>query len=459
MIKDTAIVATANLSRPLIVGLATILLSRVYSPADFGLLTGALAISLVVSTIVDLGLGESLIRSTARGHIQESREIIGLLSILGLIFSLGFGGLAITFQIKSYLILALIGDFSFRIMDCHICYYRGQKRFLLPALIQILIAIGIACNYAFAALTRQPIENILTVYAGIGVLSFVTSAILLAKHTTIRMKFSSIIAHLQSSLLFLGSNLLSSLYNRSNLSLLTIMREPAEVGLFSLVSRIYNFALVIPQSIMMAASPIFYAYAQNQSSLQAIVRKISKMLFVFGMTCAILLVSRSTEVLALIGSTAYLPAAPFLAVMSFGVLLKSASLVFSTYLKSIDRVASMLRIQTIVSVSSILIMGILIHLYGGMGASVATLVTEGLLMLGYGTIALTHSFPYASPPLTSFILGISAISLFSLTIGQTLNIYLSALLLIVLLGSLVVTKSEISLIWSTTNQRIRRKLQ
>lgn len=180
------------------------------------------------------------------------------------------------------------------------------------------------------------------------------------------------------SVLFFGA-----IYFRLDVVFLSLMTSDAVVGYYGAAYRLFQTTYILPEAFLFAFFPLFARLSPKAGdALGVAAQKSLDLLMLAGIPLTVGMAVLSSELIStLYGATHFSESIPILQTLSIAVVLMYANGVFVQLLIATDRQKKLALTAGIAAVLNVTANVILIPLFGALGAALATVVTELLVIV------------------------------------------------------------------------------
>lgn len=361
-------------------------IARYLGPEQFGLLSYAGAFVALFSAIGTLGLDGIVVRNVVR-HPEFKDQILGaafLLKLGGTIVALGTTIIAIFLfrpgdSLMHWLVGVMVSGLIFQAFEVIDFWFQSKTRIKFSV---------IAKNLAFVAISSVKVGLILK---GASLIAFawtgVAEAALSAMGLVIAYRVSGgSISHwrpnvrtalglLRDSWPLIFSGIVIMIYMRIDQIMIGELVGDAEVGIYSAAVRLAEVWYFIPTAVVSSTFPsIVEALKQDEELFYRRLQKLYNLMAFLGYVVAIPVTFFSGTILKLLFGAAYVEAGPMLALLIWAGLFTNLGVARSSFLAS----KNWTRIHFVtVFLGCLINVGLnflLIPLYGGLGAAIATVI-------------------------------------------------------------------------------------
>jgi O-antigen/teichoic acid export membrane protein len=374
--------------------LLSLLVARALGPDDFGRLSLALALSLLVAAVATLGLDTMLVRELLSEPAAEP-------ALLGSALALRLGGSLLAALLMVVLaavlrpndalavplaaVLGLAGLFNSSLaLDL---WFQARQRhdgavlargvaFLLAAIARVALILTGAPLLAFAAM--YALEAMLGAVAGVFAYRHFGGRPLAWRFD--RGRAGRLLADSWPLIL---SGLLVNLYLRADQLLLGQLRGDGDLGVYSAAVRLAEAIPLLPGIVVSAALPtLLAARADGQGRYEARLQRLYGLVVAIGYACALLFTLGAVPLVGLLLGSDYADAVPQLVVLAWASLFAGLGLARSSHLIAENLARLHLATVAVGCVANLLLNCLLIPPMGGLGAAIASLVSYWLAVHG-----------------------------------------------------------------------------
>ncbi len=398
--------------------LLLVILPRHLGDANFGKLFFALTYGMLFSQFINLGLNTFLVREVAVLHpapdlpeAENSRRHAALQGLLGNVFALKLALAAAVFIIQSILIFLLPYDAATReavlIIGFGSCLgaitqtfggvFQGLENMLGPNVSVIVEKVVVTAGCWWLLTHGYGLRAACWAHAAAMAASFLVQFDWLRRLVAFRLVWDRLVIRrmLLSGLPFLVWVIFGEIYVRIGVMMLSIMSGDAVVGWYGAATRLYGTLLFIPNILMTAIFPAMMRLGASGEGERdeaafgrASARLMNLLLFAAVPISAGTIAVAEPLVRRLYGAGPFMQAAPVLGVLGASILLVSIDVVLGTALIARGRERAWAGMAVAAAVFNPLVNLWAIPFAqrhagnGGLGAAWATLLTEGLMMIG-----------------------------------------------------------------------------
>ncbi len=394
-LRNTAIILTAKVVARLIALVAVVYMIRRLSPAQYGSFTTLVNLTAIASVLLDLGFNVLFVREGARHHDEIQRYLRNVMS-LRLLMSLASLVVLAALVIPLGLQNLLLPGFVLMVLTSYSTLLRNGlyavQQLGFEALAVVLESVVLLGLIVYGAASQQGVAYYVWAYAIQYAFSCVYFLVVLAVKRIALPGWS-----FESQLLrewfwkglpFALTFVLTILYFRIDQPLIFTLRSPTEAGWYGAAYKPIDSLLFIPISFLSVVFPVLSIYhrERRQDMLDA-VNRFYKGLLLMGWPMAVGLSVLAGPVTALLYRPEYAKSEFALQVLAFAMGIAFVNNAFIGALNASDRQSSFTWAAAWSLVVNVVLNLTLIPIFGYMGASWATVLTE--LTLGVVAWVLT----------------------------------------------------------------------
>ncbi|TMD06291.1 MAG: flippase [Chloroflexi bacterium] len=358
--------------------------------------TGITLMSLV-SVVVDLGFNNLYVREAARNPQELSLYLRNVLSSRAVLAVAGFLALAAVLAIYGLESL-LAAAFATMVLNAYANVLRSTfyatGRLGYEA-IAIVVEAGILVSLTLLGVRlHMGVAYYLWAYAASYAFSCVFFSIVIAARRIARLGWQlepAFLLHwLRLSLPFAATFVITTIYFKSDLTILPLFRPYQEVGWYGFAYKPFEALLFIPVTMLNVVFPVLGVYFRaSVAQLQVAINRFYKALFAVGWPASVGVVLLAPGINALFDRTGHFgPATPALQILGSGIFLMFITNAFIGALNAADRQHLFMWTALASMVANVALNLALIPSFGYLGAAWATNLTElVLLVVGWAFVA------------------------------------------------------------------------
>jgi len=358
--------------------------TRALGPKDYGSMAFYTSLTLFIAAFFDFGFSSAggVIMARAK-TVEEERELIGALTLIGLVLGAGFS--LVCFSLSLFIdqifqtqindiiriTVPVLFVLPFQCLVSEIC--RGSNAIGKLALFNLLPRI----LYVLSALVLLYFDQIsLLSLILVGLISWcITIFIILASCRPTTKFLSSTFASIwqknkEFGLHFYFGNSAEAATLKINGLLIPYFVNPTALGYYNLSELMASPMVMFSKSL---SQSLFKGFAQKSN----IPSKVIRINFLWSLLCTIGLVSLSKYIVSILFSDKFLPLVPLILPMAAACFFQSLYQPYNHFLiaRGIRKLGTLGIYKSIVSLVANIV---LIPQYGAMGAAIATLATRGV---------------------------------------------------------------------------------
>jgi len=386
-LRNTALILTARVISQLLALVSVLVLIRHLQPTGMGEWGDVVNQAALATVFLDVGFNTLFQREAARRPAMLSsylsRLMTGRLGFALLALAVFAGVLAwrgqLPYLLPAYLMMVLA---SYSNLMRGALYAVQRLRFEAIAIVlQSVVLLGLV---VYGVVSRQGVLYFLWAYAGSYAFSVAYFAVILTVRGIARIRWSFdlvfLMNWLREGLPFAATFAITTIYFKINVPLLALFKGHYETGLYVAAFKPFEALLFVPVSMLNVVFPVLATYRSGaEGQLSGAVNRFYKALLLLGWPIAV-----GTFMLAhgfrFIYS--YEQSEPALRFLATGIVFMFITNAFIGALNAIDRQLSFTWAALGSMVVNIVLNLILIPLFGYLGASVATVLTE-VALLGF----------------------------------------------------------------------------
>lgn len=357
----------------------------------FGIISLALSITAIFGVFVDMGLSTLMIRETARNKSLSNKYIVNLALMKVPLSILTFGSIALLVYCFHYspmvanviyiiTLSVILNSFSgilAAIFQSHEkMEYLSVNNILNSILIFAGVLIGIRYNFSvtFFALVYVIANALSLIYVG---------SVYIWKFSM--PKFEIDLSFWKPTIKEAWSfgliGLSGNLYTYIDSIMLSVFQGTEVVGLYSAAYRLMLVTLFIPTTINTAVFPVMSRfYNSSRESLNLMYERYFKYMIIVGIPMGVGTTILAKSIILLIFKSGYIESVGALQILIWTMVFTFIGASFVQLLQSINKQLIITKISIICVIINILLNLVLIPRYSFIGASIATLLTEVILV-------------------------------------------------------------------------------
>lgn len=400
-------------------GFFTIMYTARYLGADgFGIISLALSITAILGILIDMGLNTLTIREIARNNSLSNKYISNIILMKIILALLIFGILTITLKIIGYseiitsviyvitlsvIISSFSGLFNAIFQAHEKIEYLSISSILSSALMLLFTILGVYYNLeiVYFAAIYVITNSILLIF----ILIMFVSQFSLPK-LEIDLNFWK--SKLKEAWPFGLISLSGMLYTYIDSIILSIIDGNVVVGWYNAAYRLMFIILFIPTSVNTAIFPVMSRFFKKSSkeSLNLLYERYFKYMIIIGIPLGFGTTILAENIILLIFGTGYTQSIIALRILVWAIVFTFAGAPYIQLLQSINKQLIITKISTICLMINIILNFILIPYWSYVGASLATLITEMLIVTSIILVAQKLNYGLSN---NMFVIGFKVI--------------------------------------------------
>ncbi|MCD6570729.1 MAG: flippase [Deltaproteobacteria bacterium] len=394
--KNTAVLLIANIVSKILGFFYIMYAARYLGAAGFGVLAFALAFAGIFGVLADIGLQPLTIREVARNKLLTHKYLKNV-AFIKILLSIGtFGLMTLTITLLGYpeqtvKVVCFIGlsvilvSFSEMINSI----FQAFERMEFVSVGQILKNLLLLCGILFAVKMGFSVVGIASIYLITSIIVVIYSYVILNWKTLgtsykwipwdIEIDWGFWKSIIKKALPFGLSAIFVMVYFWIDSVMLSLMKGDEVVGWYNASYRLVFVLMFIPGSLVNAIFPVVSKYYRtSQESLVSVYRRAFKYLFILGLPIGVGTTFLADRIIPIIYGASYGPSIGALQILIWAGVLLFITPLFGTVLASIDRQDLGMWAVGICAIANIVINLLLIPKFSYTGASIATVITEGI---------------------------------------------------------------------------------
>ena len=452
--KNTTLMLIAQVVSLVLGFFITIYTARYLGVENFGILSLALSITGIYIIFTDLGLNILVVREIARNkdvankyisNIAVIKILLTILTFVMVVFTVNILGYNTTVKNVIYIITfsIMIGTF----IGFLSAVFQANEKMIYVSIGNILTSIALFVGTFIGIYYGLNLNFFAIIYFISNILIFIYIFIAYIRVFSIPkwdIDLSLWKPTLKEAWPFGITSLSGLLYTYIDSIMLSVIVGTEAVGFYSAAYRIMLVMLFIPTAVNLAIFPLMSRYyTSSKDSLKHVHERYFKYMILLGIPIGVGITILADKIILLIYGQGFSPSIMILQILIWTIVLTFAGASFVQLLQSTNKQLIITKISMICLVFNIILNLFLIPRYSYIGASIATLVTEILLVgyiifasyrLGYGigtkvVLSDLSKVLFASLIMSIFLIYFKELNLFILLIAGTV-VYLIILYLI-----------------------------
>jgi O-antigen/teichoic acid export membrane protein len=395
IMKNASYLFVGNIASRFILAIATIMFADAIVEGDYGMFSVALAVSAVVCYFSDVGFTQTFLREGTKEGANISVLLSSYLKVrllLAIIISVVFTIISFfiyeDYQRTLVLLVVLPTMFGATFQGVGMVYFQVTERMHFTAIISFIQGLTASAAILFGILFRWDLWFITAMYGASSLVTGLVAIILVLRYTSVHKGWDKQILH--QLLTFTVNGII--IMTLPQLGLIMLERAVSdkvltmdEVGSFGVAYRIPMVLYYIPGAIAAAFYPRLFSLGNSNKHLEH--RSLSqtelKLMSALSIGVALPFVANPEFWMNLLFENKYASAAPVLAILSFMVILQAIHYPLADYLTTRGEQWKRTTILVIGFTVAIVAQRILAYEYGVIGAAIAAIITEAVLLIGF----------------------------------------------------------------------------
>jgi len=404
-------------------------IARYLGPASFGILSFAFAFTSIFAIFSNLGLDVLTVRQVARDKSLAMKYLANVSLMKMILAAIICGLIVLTINLLGYpeetiKVVYILTLYVICQSFTHMLYsmFQAFERMEFMAIGGVLNAILLLCGTMFAINYGFAVAGFASIYviASIIVLgySFIVIRLKFTNQTLASFKKAFIFDRtfwrptIREAFPFGLTGMFGVIYTYIDSVMLSAMQGATVVGYYNAAYKLVLVLLFIPSTAGIAIFPSMSRYYSIlKGTIKLAIEKFCKYMLILGIPIGIGTTLLANKIIFLVFGSEYLHSIIALQILIWTVVLTFAGAPFVKLLESANRQAIVARISGICMVANIVLNLLLIPEYSYVGASIATVITE-IILVG-SIIIVTHRIGYGIPHkrLIKYVLKVAIASL------------------------------------------------
>ncbi len=365
------------------------LLARRLGQEAYGMFSTVFVLSTTALLFIDLGMSWKQVQDGSRNPEKIPEQLGTTLVLKVIFFILSYPLLILALNALEY-DAATVGFFSLFYLfalamaaqESLAAVYVAKQRMEVNAFFQGLTPLVILILAWLFINNKTGISTVAIAYVGGAFIVNIIWAIYCFKEVRPVIKIKDSWKIIKGSYQFGLSGLLSQIFLKIDILMLSFLRDMTEVGMYAAGYKLLDFAYKIPIMAMRVFSPLlFQKSAHDKQGYRIISEAMLRGAVIAGMSTSILFYILAAPIIVLVFGKNFFSSVIILEVLSAGFAIKFISIAVETILMTSD-----MQKQRVVSFSAatginVVINIILIPILGAVGAAVGTIVSELVLLI------------------------------------------------------------------------------
>jgi len=395
--KNSLVLLASNIISKILSFFYVMYIARYLGAEGFGILSFALAFTGIFGVFSDLGLSTLTVREVARDKSLAGKYLGNITIIKIFLVIITFGLIAITINLLDYptqtikvvYFLALSVIFS-SFSNIFNSIFQAYEKMEYQSIEQILSSTLMLVGALFSISQRFSVVGFASIYFMVSAISLGYSFVVCVWKFTkpkIEVDWSFWKPTIKEALPFALTGIFVTIYFWVDSVMLSLMKGNEVVGWYNAAYKLIFILMVIPSIFVVSTFPVMSRHFKSTKNLLKQEYEVAiKYLFVFALFLFIYGLIFADKIILIIYGNGYLPSIKALQVLICVIPIIFLTPLLGNFLASVDKQ----RVVTIVAGANaglnVLLNALLIPKFSYIGASIATVLTEGLgwiLMFSY----------------------------------------------------------------------------
>ncbi len=367
-------------------------IARILGDTGFGKYSFAFSFVAMFTLFSDLGVMPLLIREISRDkkkidyYLYNSLTLRVIASIAALILALISLPIYKTdFEIFLSVFLISFAMIFYNLAETLLALFQAEQKMEYPAYITISERIFTVILGIYAVTNGFGLLGITVVYFLSYFGMFIAAIILVRKKIhKIRfiLDFKSMKAILKESAPFWFTVIFATIYFKINTIMLAFFKGYQPVGWYSAAYAVIETLVFIPLAFSRAIFPAMSEmYIKNKDMLRELLKKSVGYITIIAVPIAFGIAFFSDQIILLVYKEQFANSVLVLRILIWAVMLMFPSMILGNFLNAINKQKIFTYVTAISAVISIILNTILIPAYSYIGAAIATIITEGIVLI------------------------------------------------------------------------------
>jgi len=404
--KNATILFSSQIISYILVFLYTIYIARYLGAEGYGILAFALSFSGIFSIFLDLGLSTLAVREVARNKSLAKKYIGNILVIKILLSFLTFGLIVLFINLLGYSLETILVMYFVSlsvilnsIVGIQNSIFQANEKMEYLSLGQILGSVIIFVGVLIVIYYKFDVIGVSLVFlASSVVMLFYTFAMFILNFSIPKLEYDLQfwIDSIKEALPFGLTGISGMVYTYIDSVMLSLFQGNEVVGWYNAAYRLVLFLLFIPGTINMAVFPsMSQLYISSPRKLKLINEKYFKFMIIIAIPIGTAFTILADKLIFLIFGNGYEPSIIALQILIWTIVFTFLGAGFVRLLEATNKQMILTKISGISLIVNIILIIILIPRFSLIGASIATVLTE-IVLIG-GVYWISYKYGYGIP--------------------------------------------------------------
>ena len=379
--------------------LLAVIAARYLGPADFGIFSLALAFVFFFDFLLDPGLYHLLIREIARDREKTHQYMMHAFiwkavafPVVFLLIMLLVNVMHDSARIHNTVYLVAVASFLKSVKDVYRSALLANERFGLEAISALVGKGGLLLVGGAVVIMGYGLYALCWAFIGVRVIDLLIIGLMSrGVYPAVRSRPSkAFIGGMLRAGIPIGVYYVTlNIYNYIDTVMISLMRDPIEVGWYSASYKVYEGLLIVPVIIGTVLLPRLSADCGNdRENFSLLVNQGCKYVFILALVIMAAGLPLVTDLTGIVYGASYAESAITLQILLYGIVFAYLVNLLQTVMISIDRQNALLVIAMTGLALNVAMNVVAIHWYGYVGAAAVTVIVEAIVcVLLYGYIA------------------------------------------------------------------------
>lgn len=421
-----------------------VLITRYLGLTQYGILSTVIAYTSVTAVFLDLGLGTYTVREVSRdttlsskylGNIILIKLILSMVIVPILILIMYFLGYNfLTLEVLFIIILQTVFNTLIIIFNSIV---QANEKMEYTAIATILTNVVNIIGFLTAIYLDGGLLPIASIYS-ISALLTLTYLIITSYKIKIKPRFEIDLNFwkktIKGALPFWIIAVLATIYYSTDTIMLSLIKGDSAVGIYNASYKIINLLITVYGVYMTVIFPVMSKfYKSSKELLQITYERSVKYLLIIAVPLAVGITIYANDIMGLIYGSEFQLGSSVLMILAWSMVLLFINELTSNLLNASNKEITVTTRNSIAAVVNVIINLLLIPLYSYNGASIATLITQAILLILTSYILIKDLFI----PGKNILLDIGKIIIINLALAIILYLLKLPLILTIIIGLII----------------------
>jgi O-antigen/teichoic acid export membrane protein len=390
--RNAILLTGSRIVNPVLSMILVIAIARASGLAALGIYSLLFSFEVIFRTITSLGLNAILIREVARGSKDSASAYFTGAVLISAVAAIGASAvmMAIIATVPSYphmmvqlgwllcvsIVASALGDVNDAMLT-------GLER------LGVVSGLAVAENVLRSALgaviivTTGSLMGLVALIVVLRIVAVLASTVFVHRSGVrlVRPRVDVVRVLIGHIPVMGGITVVSTVFWRTDVLMLSMLTTMAAVGLYSAAYRIFNIMLVIPRCFGLAVFPVISRAALDPGQLRFVTTKALKYLMLVIFPVVLVVWAGADVVIGLVYGSDYAVSSQVLGYLAWALVPCAGIRTFAYVLLAANRQRDDLKVNCVGAVVNIALNAVLIPRYGVFGAAVGTVVSLGIFLL------------------------------------------------------------------------------